>query len=335
MDLITGGTGHLGNVLVRELLNQGHTVRVLVLPNESQKSLDGLNIEFAQGNILKPETIESAMQGVETVYHMAALVSICEGQDDLLHRVNVEGTENIINAARKAMVKRLVYTSSIHALSRPPEGVTIDESLPFDKNNPAGAYDRTKAEASLLVQAAVQNRDLDAVIVCPTGVVGPFDFRRSEMGELILDWMSKKLCVIIDGVFDFVDVRDVAQGHIQAANVGKSGQTYILSGERVKLEWMRSVVKSVIGDSSPMIKLPFNLAMFATNFTKLYYAISKTRPKFTRYSLETVVSNSRVSNQRAKGELGFTPRSMQQTIVDTVEWWLIHRNLVQATLRIE
>lgn len=332
MKLITGASGHLGNVLVRELLAQGEDVRALVLPGEVCTALDNLDIERVEGDILDVKSLQIAFDGIDTVYHMAALVSIIPSQEEFLRQVNIKGTENIIRMAQKMKIRRLIYTSSIHALARPPEGVPIDESLPFDVNNPAGAYDRTKAEASLLVQQAAR-QGLDAVIVCPTGVIGPHDYRRSEMGETILEWMSRKISFLIDGFFDFVDVRDVAHGHIQAAKRAQTGETYILGGERIRLEHMRKIVKELVGDNAPMIRIPFPLAMFATHFTQLYYQVMKKRPRFTSYSLETVVSNSFISSQKARTELAYKPRSMYETLSDTVAWWLENRHRVKASLR--
>jgi dihydroflavonol-4-reductase len=333
MILVTGATGHLGNVLVRELCSKGEKVRVFILPNENCVSLSGSCTEIVEGNILDESSLNQAMQGVDVVFHLAALVSIIPGQEHLLRKINVEGTKNVIHAATKAGVKRLVYTSSIHALARPDLGVTISEKLPFDTHNPAGAYDRTKAEASIAVLEAVNN-GLDAVIVCPTGVIGPHDYRRSEMGELILDWMGRKANLIIEGFFDFVDVRDVALGHILASQQGKRGETYILGGYRVQIQKMCQQVKDLAGIKSPIIKIPHNLALFLTHFTQGYYQLTKTRPKFTRYAIETLVSNSQISIEKARNDLGYTPRPLLSTLRDTVLWWYENRMMVKATLRL-
>jgi dihydroflavonol-4-reductase len=244
MNLVTGGAGHLGNVLVRELLARGEDVRVLILPGEATQSLDGLDVDQVEGNILDRDSLTSAMQGVDVVFHLAALVSITEDKAHLLRKVNVEGTRNVIEVAKEMGVKKMIYTSSIHALERPPHGVSINEKLHFDPQNPAGPYDRTKAEASLLVKQASED-GLDTRIICPTGVVGPYDYRRSEMGELILAWMKKKPHFMVEGAFDFVDVRDVARGQILARDNGKPGETYILGGERIELPWLHSIVQKV------------------------------------------------------------------------------------------
>jgi len=332
MIVVTGAAGHLGNVLARELLARGEKVRALILPGEDTTSLDGLEIERVEGNILDPASLERAFQGADVVYHMAALVAITPGKEQVLQKVNVEGTKNVLQAVRKTGVRRLVYTSSIHALTRPPHGVIIDENLPFEPDNPAGAYDATKAQASLAVMEEVKN-GLDAVIIVPTGVIGPHDYRRSEMGEMVLSWMTNRVSFLIDGFFDFVDVRDVAIGHILAAEKGRKGEVYILSGELISLEKMWQIVREISKVYAFLIKVPFSLAHAAAHVTEWYYYKAKKRPRFTRYALETVVSNATISHAKARNDLGYQPRSMQESLSDTVQWWQIHRHQIQPSLR--
>ena len=329
MILVTGATGHLGNVLVRELVSRGEKVRAMFLPGEDRTPLKDLPVEIMEGNVLAPETLKPAFAGVQRVFHLAGIISIMPGQNDIMRRVNVTGTQNVIRAAREAGVERLVYTSSIHALQRPPHGVTIDETLKFDPHNPAGEYDRTKAEASIKVLEAVED-GLDAVVVCPTGVVGPHDYRGSEMGNLITGWMRRKSQFIIEGMFDFVDVRDIALGQILAGERGRSGETYLLSGERIALETMLEIVQNCVGFRAPHIKIPIDLAKFAAVFTPLYYRITRTTPRFTPYSIETVLSNCCISHEKARRELGYSPRQLKETLTDTVAWWLAQRKLNYA-----
>jgi len=320
MNLVTGATGHIGNVLVRELIRQERPVRALVLPREDRACLDGLPVEICEGDVLDPGSLDAAMQGVDTVYHLAGIISIMPGQDDFVRRVNVDGTKNVLRAAQQAGVRRLVYTSSIHAFGRPSEEVTIDERLPFDPQNTCGAYDRTKAEASLAVLDAAHN-GLDAVVVCPTGVVGPHDYRTSELGQLVLDWLKTRVAFLIDGAYDFVDVRDVVEGEILAADRGATGESYILSGERISLPGLFRIVREIAGLRPDMVTLPTNLARFAASFTPLYYRMSGEKPRFTSYSIETVLSNSNISSQKAREALGYHPRSMTESMRDTVAWW--------------
>jgi dihydroflavonol-4-reductase len=320
MILITGATGHIGNTLCRLLLARGERVRALILPGEDCASIEGLAVERVLGDILDEASLAIAMIGVDTVYHLAGIISILPGRNDLMRKVNVVGTRNVARAARAAGVRRLVYTSSIHALGRPPEGTLISEGIGFDPRNPAGEYDRTKAEASLEVLAEVE-RGLDAVIVCPTGVIGPHDYRRSETGHIVRNWMKGRPHVSIEGSYDFVDVRDVAAGHILAAQKGRKGEIYILAGERISVAGIIKHVQEASGIRSPVLSLPTKLVMAIAPLTELYYRVARKRPLFTSYSLETLVSNSRISADKARRDLGYSPRPIAATIWDTVRWW--------------
>jgi dihydroflavonol-4-reductase len=333
MNLVTGGAGHLGNVLVRELLARGERVRVLILPGEDTHSLAGLDVECVVGDVLDSDSLLRAMRDVDVVFHLASLVSITEDKSYLLEAVNVEGTRNVIEAARQQHVDKLIYTSSIHALERPPVGVSISERLHFDPDNPAGAYDRTKAKASLLVKDAAKD-GLDCRIVCPTGVVGPYDYRHSEMGELILSYMHKRIHFMVKGSFDFVDVRDVAQGHILARDNGKTGETYILGGERIEMTLLHSLVQKVTKRDTPLITFPLPIAKIVAPIAELYYKITKTKPQLTRYSLETVFSNSDISSEKAHKELGYKPRTLMQSVADTVNWWMENLKFTKSTSRL-
>lgn len=318
--LVTGGTGHIGNVLIRELVASGQTVRALVLPGEDRSILDGVPVEWVEGDVLNPASLTPAFAGVDTVYHLAGVISILPGHNEMVRRVNVEGTRNVLAAARAAGVRRLVYTSSIHAFKRVPHGVVVDESLPFDPEHAISSYDRSKAEASLEVLQAARD-GLDAVVVAPTGVIGPQDFRVSEMGALIRSWLNPKTSVLIDGRYDFVDVRDVVRGEILAAEKGRRGEVYILSGQQIHLVQMLCVVKQVLDLPVKVLTIPLRWARFFARFAVLYYRMSRERPRFTPYSIETVRSNSVISSAKAERELGYRPRSLEQSLRDTVAWW--------------
>jgi len=324
--LVTGATGHIGNVLVRDLLTRGEQVRALVLPGEDLCSLEGLKLEVAVGDVLKPETLDIAFEGVDLVYHLAGMISIMPGKNILTYRVNVEGTQNVLDAAKSSGVGRLVYTSSIHAIQRVPHGITIDESLPFDPDNPVGEYDRSKAQATLRVLNAIQ-QGLDAVIVCPTGVIGPFDYRGSEMGRLIEECAEHKPQLYIDGAYDFIDVRDVSHGLILAGEKGKTGECYILSGEQISVRQLMDQVRNTTGRGFARIKVPMWVARFITYFTPTFYRLTKMTPRFTPYSLKTITSNSVISSAKARLELGFNPRPIAQSIADTVKWLFERRRM--------
>jgi dihydroflavonol-4-reductase len=325
MNLVTGATGHIGNVLVRHLLSRGERVRAMLMPGEDTSPLNDLEVEQVEADVLDYQSLLGALRGVDVVYHLAGIISILPGRNHLVDAVNVIGTRNVLQAARLSGVNRLVYTSSIHALTRMPHGITIDESVPFDPLHAISAYDHSKAQASLEVLKAVQ-AGLDAVIACPTGVIGPYDYRGSEMGQLILDCVKRKPMFYVDGAYDFVDVRDVAQGLALAAERGQTGESYILSGERLRVIGMNKTVQDIIGKQLLTMKIPMRLARFATRFTPLYYQVARVKPRFTSYSLDTIISNSVISHAKARRELGYTPRPLRESLADTVRWFLQQRS---------
>ena len=329
MILVTGATGHIGNVLVRKLLDQGEKVRTLIWRGEDTTPIKGLDVEQVVGDVLEPGSLEPAMRGVDTVYHLAGIISIMPGRNPFVWRVNVEGTCNVLEAARRASIRRLIYTSSIHAIARAPHGTTMDESLGFDQNNPYGEYDRSKAAASLEVQKAVAN-GLDAVIVCPTGVIGPYDFRGSEMGEVIRSASEAHTMLYVEGAYDFVDVRDVVDGLIAAKERGRRGESYILSGHKLSVRYMLETVREVTGKAFASVKIPFSLAELAARYTPWYYQRTQAKPRFTPYSLEVLQSNANISCKKAWAELGYKPRPVYESFADTVRWFLENRRVKSA-----
>lgn len=318
MWLVTGATGHIGNVLVRKLLDRGEKVRVLIPAGESREPLKGLDVETVEGDVLNLDSLFAPLRGVRGIFHLAGIISIMPGADPLVRKVNVEGTKNILLAAKETGAQKLVYTSSIHAIQRVEEGV-IDEDLPYDMNNPYGAYDRSKAEATLEVLNAARD-GLDAVVVCPTGVIGPHDYRGSMLGAVVHDAAAARPSFYVDGAYDFVDVRDVAEGLITAAEKGRRGESYILSGNKISIRYLLETVREITGRKFFQMKIPFDLAKFAAYFTPMYYKLAHARPRFTPYSLEVLQSNSNISHAKATRELGYKPRSIYETISDTVKW---------------
>ena len=326
MILVTGATGHLGNVLVRRLNAMGECVRAMVLPNEGLEPLVGLDVECVIGNVLDPDSCRRAMRGVDTVYHLAGIISIMSGRDELMRRVNVDGAANVAQAALDVGVERLVHVASVHAFERIAEGA-IDESVPLVPAGDFAAYDATKAEGARAVLQAVE-RGLDAVIVCPTGVIGPYDYRRSELGKTLLGYARKKLKLSVDGAYDLVDVRDVAHGMVEAAERGRQGEMYILSGNHVRIPKLCDMVERITGHHAAHWVVPFKLAQGTAWLAEGWYRLLKTTPQFTRYSLEVLRSNSNISGAKARSEIGYSARPLSQTISDTVRWLMAPQTAV-------
>lgn len=322
MIVITGATGHIGNALVRELLVRGYkNIRALVLPRENSTSLNGLDVEKVEGDIRDVNSLIKAFRGAEIVYHLAAIISILPGRNKLLHEVNVQGTCNVIEACKKTGVRRLIYTSSIHALFVEPPRSVVDETISFDPENIVGEYAKSKVRATQEALKATKE-GLDTVVVCPTGVLGPYDYKISEAGQMIIDFIKGKLKMYIDGNQDFADVRDVAVGHILACEKGKSGEVYILSGETISVKNLLNDVKEIANlKSLPPIKIPIFLAKIVSWFTSLYYILSKAKPCLTPYSIYVLTYPSFAKDEKARRELGYSPRTLKESIRDMIEWY--------------
>ncbi len=227
-----------------------------------------------------------------------------------------------------AGVNRFIYTSSIHAFKRIPHGETIDETTPIDPVYNVAAYDRSKAEATVAVLEKVKE-GLPAVIVCPTGVIGPYDYKKSELGSIMSGWLMNKVNYMIEGSYDFVDVRDVVQGLIMAREKGSIGQIYILSGHLIRVSDMWRLGQEIFSIRSILINIPLKLARFAAFIAELFYKTTHTIPKLTRYSVETLQSNSVVSNLKARLYLGYQARPTSESIQDTMNWWKQNTNLLK------
>ncbi len=330
MIVVTGATGHIGNVLLRELLSRGETVRAMVPSWEDRTPLDGLQVEIVDGDVREVSSLMRAFEGSDLVYHLAGIVAITAGKKDLLHEVNVEGTRNVVQVCLKRGVRRLVYTSSIHAIIEPPPGTVIDESFPFDPERTIGDYARSKSLATLEVLKGVE-AGLDAVVVCPTGVIGPYDYAPSEMGQLMLQVARGKLKAYIDGAYDFVDVRDVAQGLILAAERGRTGEAYILSGDRIRVRDLMGLIEDATGGKAPSLKVPFALARVAAKFTPLYYRLVNSKPLFTEYSVHVLAGDCYTTCEKARDELGYSPRPLKRSVRDTIRWFKEHGTLQTAS----
>ncbi len=328
MILVTGATGHLGNVLVRELISRGETVRVLVLPGESLLPLQGMLIEVVVGDILDREAVGKAMKGVKTVFHLAGVIAIRPGMEDLMHLVNVEGARNVAEIAFENGVNRLIHVSSVHAFRREPHGTVVNENTPLALDSPSGSYDRTKAEGTRAVLDIV-DRGLNAVIVCPSGIIGSHDYSDSEMGKTLTSFIRNKISILFDGAFDFVDVRDVAKGLILARDRGISGEIYILSGSQITIEKLHQITVNASGKNRPYFKVPIKLAFFAVSFIQQFLHWLKIKSSYTVYSLQTLIDNSLFSSEKARQSLGYRPRPLVEAVSDFLSW----RQLQQKSLQ--
>lgn len=321
--LVTGVSGHLGNAIVRQLLEDGETVRGLVLPGEVTAGKLPEGMELFQGDITDRESLRpffAAPKGTtQRVIHCAGIISIASKAQAKMRDTNVGGVQSIIALAKEYQVEKLVYVSSVHAIPEQPHGEVITEVRHFHPSLVVGPYAKTKAEATALVLEAAKG-GLDASVVHPSGIVGPFDYGQGHTTQLILDFSMGRLWAAVKGGYDFVDVRDVARGTIAASKVGKRGECYILSGHYVTIRQFLDAISLVIGRPKVKVLLPRWFAKLTAPLAELYYALLKQPPLFSSYSLYTLGSNGRFSHVKANTELGYTTRAFEETIQAAVFW---------------
>ena len=315
--LVTGGGGRLGNVLVRRLLEGGHQVRVLE-PGARPESLAGLDIDFQSGSVLDADEVDQAVDGVDVVYHLAAKIDLRPKKDPRMFPINVEGTRTVAEACL-ARGLRMVHTSSHHAVEREPldQPLTEDKPLALDEKCD---YHRSKAIGETIVLDACA-RGLNATIVNPGSMIGPNDYEPSMIGAALIDMYFGRVPVLLDLLSDYVDVRDVADGMIAAAEKGRVGERYFLTGDVVPIMEMVSLYGELTGAKVPTRALPLWVGWVLLPFALAGSAITKSDPFITADMLRASVSNAVVSHEKARRELGYEIRTLRESLSDAVEWY--------------
>jgi len=322
--IVTGAAGHLGSHVVNELLSQGKRVRALFMPGEKCPDFIKINRHLLSeyiGDIRNPHSVERMFYGFQKetfiVIHCAAIISITKKEDRRVYDVNVKGTANLLRVCRRFPAYRFVYISSVHAIPLLPRGRTMREVQSFSPDCVSGYYDKTKAIATQLVLDAVSS-GIDAVVVHPSGIIGPHGLPTGGMAKMIALFMCGKLPIAVKGGYDFVDVRDVTSGVIAAAVKGKTGECYILSNRYVELKEIFDILFQLGAKQKLRIQLPTWLAKTVAPLAEIFYRLSNKTPLLTRYSLNTLFNNGIYSHEKARNELGYKTRTLRETLTDTL-----------------
>lgn len=315
---VTGASGHIGSCLVRELVKRQFYVKILV--HKHDKNLSQLNVEIKKGNLLDPASLRTLCEGVDVVFHLAAEIAIDNSHSKQVYETNVNGTKNVIEAAIQAGVKKFIHFSSIHAFQSHPLDEVLDENRPMIESDKI-IYEFTKAESERVVLNAAKN-GLDAVILNPTAVIGPFDYRKSFLGQALIKIYKNKLPMLVPGGYNWVDVRDVVEATIQSIDHGRKGEKYILSGNYSSLSELSVLISNISDKKTPRLIAPIFLAKLACPFFWIYSAITKNDPLFTFQSLDILLKSPRnISFAKAQKELNFNPRPLELTLNDTFDWY--------------
>ena len=304
---VTGASGHLGGNLIRALLTQGHQVKVLV--QRDTRALEGLDLERIEGG-LSEDALARLCTDCDQVYHLAAHIGLSSKDREISEQVNVAGTRLVVDACQKAGVGRLIHCSSIRALSAYPLKEQVDETraLALKSNY---VYDYSKAQAEEIVVAS----DLDVVIVNPTAVIGPYDFKPSRMGLVFRDLRTGKLPIVTTGGFDWVDVRDVVAGMLAVAERGTMGERYLLCGHYSTLMELCTEMAGYLEVSPPRMALPTGLVRLGVPFVQSMGRVHGKEPLFSHASLDALIQHQDISSEKARKELGYTPRPLAETLV--------------------
>ena len=315
---VTGGSGHVGGNLVRELLSRGYEVDCLV--RSDTRALDNLDVNLVKGDMLNPKDIAPLMTDSDVVFHSAAFVAVEKIQEDLMHKINVEGTRSIANAAVESGVRKLVYFSSVHAFEQQPTSEPLVEARPLVTDPRALPYDRTKAEAQRVV-LDYRDQGLEVNILHPTGIIGPYDFKPSRMGKVLRDITNGDMPIAINNGFNWVDVRDVSKSAVNCVDMGVDGQNYILPGHWASMPHLSTMIKQLTGNRTHLVSVPFWMAYLALPLASISSSISGNRPSFSKGSLQALAIQCRnIPGSLANEHLEHQPRPLEDTITDTVTW---------------
>ena len=325
--LITGGSGHVGANLSRELLHQGYEVRCIDF-DKDHRPFEGLEVELIDGDITNKESLGPAFHGVDVVFHTAALINLDRRYKDLIKLVNVEGTRNVCEAAMKANVKKLVHFSSVDAFYRFPidEPLYEDRKLIDDAN--AMPYDLSKADGHKIV-LDYASKGLNASILHPTSIVGPNDFKPGIPMQALVDMANGKRKLMPNWGYNFVDVRDLSKTAVSAVSNGRSGQNYLVGGEYCMYLKIGEFMSEQLGRRTVIASIPDFFTYLALPFEYIKSLIKREPRVITLDSIHTAqTGNYFIPSTLAREELGHISRPIKETIYDTVEFF-IKRGLIK------
>jgi len=319
--LVTGGTGFVGANLVRELLADGDTVRVLARPRGDRRALEGCVVEIVEGDLLDRNSLVRAVRGARRVYHVAADYRLWAPDPSAFYRANVDGTRHVLEAAAAAGVERIVYTSTVGALGIPKDGTPGDERTPVSLGDMVGPY---KASKFLAEEVAREHaaRGVPVVIVNPSAPVGPWDIKPTPTGQVIVDFLKGRMVASLDTGLNLVHVRDVARGHILAGERGRVGERYILGHRNVSLIETFRMLARLTGIPAPRFRVPYSVAWLAAAGMEGVARLTRTRPQVSLTAVRMARKRMYFSATRAVGELGLPQTPVEDALREAVEWFV-------------
>ncbi|MDP9088061.1 MAG: NAD-dependent epimerase/dehydratase family protein [Pseudomonadota bacterium] len=318
--LVTGATGFVGAAVARTLLAAQWEVRVLARKGSDRRNLSGLPVEIEEGDLKDVNSLERAAAGCPALFHAAADYRLGARAPSQLYEANVEGTRNILNAARRAGVQRIVYTSSVATIGIPADGTPGEEATPTSLENMIGHYKRSKYLAEEVVREAARE-GMSVVIVSPSTPVGPGDVKPTPTGQLVLDAAAGRMPAYVDTGLNIVHVDDVAAGHLLAYERGKAGERYILGGEDMSLREILALIAALVGRKPPRVRLPYGLVLPMAYLAEGYAALTGHSGRITLEGVRMSRKLMFFSSAKAARELGYRSRPPVEAFADAIRWF--------------
>ena len=321
--LVTGATGFVGAAVVRALLAEGWQVRALVRAGSDRRNVAALAVEQVEGDLTDSASLERALAGCQAAFHVAADYRLWAPRPQELYRTNVDGTGHLLDAARSAGVRRIVYTSSVAAVGLPEDGRPGAEDTPVGLDDMIGHYKRSKFLAEERARAAAA-AGVPVVIVNPSTPIGPGDVKPTPTGQIVLDAARGRTPAYVDTGLNIAHVDDIAAGHLLAFHRGRIGERYILGGEDMTLRQILTLIAQLVGRRPPRIRLP-HAAVLPVAYVAELYARLTGRP--TRVTVEGVRMSRKhmfFSSDKAVRELGYGWRPPAEAFADALRWFREH-----------
>ena len=313
---LTGATGHLGYVLLAELLKRGYRVRALV---RNYRPDFPASVEQVAGGLEDVSALSKFTEGMRVFVHSAALISVAGDVQGLVHKTNVVGSQNALKAAKLGGVERFIYIGSVHAFQNRPHLLPLDEERPMVEQG--GAYDTSKSFAQQWVLAQ-NSEEFQTLALCPTSMIGPPDLRPSLLGQAIMDIVRGKIPAVFPGGFDFCDVRDVAVAVANAVETGRGGQAYLLGGKWYSMREFGQCIGEICGRSILLPELPFWMGKALIPMGRIWAKASGQKTEFTAEALHILKYGPRlVCSGKAQSELNYQCRELKETLKDTLEFF--------------
>ena len=317
---VTGGTGFIGANVVRALLAQGFKVRALVRPNSDRRNLEGLDIELVQGDVRDFPSVKRAMQDCGLAFHVAALYSFWVRPRRLIYEVNVDGTRNVLQAALELGIEQVVYTSSVAALGLREDGRPADEDTPVNPKHIIGDYKKSKYLAQE-VALAYAKKGLPVVIVNPTFPVGPYDIKPTPTGQVIRDFLERRMPAYLETGMNVVAASDVAEGHLLAAEKGRIGEKYILGGENLTMRELLEALSRITGLPAPRVRLPYWPILALSYLNVGWCRLAGGTPRMTPDTVRMSRHYMFFSPRKAVEELGLPQTPAEEALRRAVDWF--------------